>query len=295
MTDPFGVDISTLSQFLVDEILLTVGLGQNYLGRKLMGPVFALPSKRLSQIALEFDAKIEAVGINSAFASVLPNFAKDFHVWGDQNIPKEGPLLIISNHPGTVDSFLISALLPRKDLKIIAGVSPFTQALPALSQHLIFSSQEPAQRMMVIRAGIRHLRAGGALLLFPGGRIEPDPACLPGARESLEAWSRSVELFLRAVPETQMVNVVVSHVLLPQFLSHPLARFRKSPEARQRVAEFFQTIYQLMLPKRFLPTPCLTFSEPVRVEILQTQSENDLTLQIVARMRMLFDKHLARI
>lgn len=187
--------VSTLSQYLVDEILLTVGLSQNRWGRQFLSPVFALPSIRLSQIALAFDAEIEKAGLPAAFARVLPNFANGFHAWGEKNLPPQGPLLIISNHPGTVDSILLSTLLPRADLKIIAGISPFTRALPALRRHLIFSSQEPAQRMMVIREGIRHLRAGGALLLFPGGRLEPDPACLPGAWESLATWSHSVEVF----------------------------------------------------------------------------------------------------
>jgi hypothetical protein len=283
--------VSTLSQYVVDEILLTVGLAQNRWGRKLTSPFFALPSRRLSQIALAFDAQIEQVGLRAAFAGVLPHFANGFQVWGEKNIPEHGPLLVIANHPGTVDSILISSLLPREDLKIVAGFSPFTQALPTLREHLIFSSRELNQRAMVIRAGIQHLKAGGAMLLFPGGRIEPDPACLPGACESLGTWSRSVELFLRQVPETHLVGAVVSHVLLPQFLHHPLVRFRKSPEARQRVAEFFQTIYQLMFAKRYLPTPRVSFSEPVCAGILPPTGK-EMTPNILAFVRQLFHDHL---
>ena len=38
---------------------------------------------------------------------------------------------------------------------------------------------------------------GGALLVYATGVVDPDPALLAGARESLQDWSDSLPLFLR--------------------------------------------------------------------------------------------------
>jgi len=99
----------------------------------------------------------------------MPYFVTDLRVWGQSNVPKEGPLLIISNHPGTYDSIAISAALPRNDLKIIAGGYPFLRQLPAASQHLIFVSSDIQERMTSLRNAIRHLQQGSSLLIFPSG------------------------------------------------------------------------------------------------------------------------------
>jgi len=289
----FSESENALSQFLIDEIFLTLGLSPTGWTRKLTGPIFSLPTRRLTQIALEFDARIETMGIQAAFEWVLPFFAKGYHAIGTEHLPTEGPLLVIANHPGTMDSILISSILPRNDLKIIAGYSPFTQRLTHLPNHLIYATSGTHARAAVVRAAIHHLTYGGTILLFPSGQLEPDPASLLGASESIETWSRSVELLLRAVPATHLVTAIVSHVLLPQFLQHPLAQYRRNPKDQQRVAEFFQTIYQMLFPKRFRPTPHLTFSEPVCAAILQQQAGKKLTPTILTQVQRLLESHLA--
>ena len=61
------------------------------------------------------------------------------------------------------------------------------------------------------RTGGSKAPAGGeAVLTFPGGRIEPDPAVLPGAVEALNHWSSSADLFARLIPGLEVVPVVVS-------------------------------------------------------------------------------------
>ena len=280
-----------IQQYLIDEIYRTLGLSPTGFVRKLTGPIFSLPTHRISQIAGEFDTRIEQLGTRAAFAWLLPFFAKGYQATGQEQLPTEGPLLVIANHPGTMDTILINSLLPRDDLKIIAGYSPFTQNLPNLREHLIYSAPDTNARAAVVRTAIHHLNAGGTILLYPSGQLEPDPATLPGAVESLQNWSRSVELLLRAVPTTHLVSIVVSHVLLPQFLRHPFTRFRKHPKDRQRVAEFLQTIYQLLFPKHFLPTPYVTLSEPVCAATLQSQVGKQLMPAIHNQFQHLLGTH----
>ena len=70
---------------------------------------------------------------------VLPRFVKSHAARGVEIIPPEGPLVIASNHPASVDSLVISADVDRPDYKIIVGDIPFFENLPHLSQHSIFA------------------------------------------------------------------------------------------------------------------------------------------------------------
>jgi hypothetical protein len=94
--------------------------------------VLAWPSvTRFAEISAIFDDYVTKFGFNDAMRRIIPYFVNDLRVWGQSNVPQEGPLLIIANHPGTYDSIAISAALPRNDLKIIAGGYPFLRNLPA--------------------------------------------------------------------------------------------------------------------------------------------------------------------
>ncbi len=72
-------------------------------------------------------------------------------------------------------------------------------------------------RANAVRRSIQHLKDGGAVLIFPSGQIDPDPAVLPGAREALEKWSKSIAIMLRRVPETRLVSAITSGVLHEKF------------------------------------------------------------------------------
>ena len=66
------------------------------------------------------------------------------------------------------------------------------KALKGSSKYLIYTPYDIRQRAAVVREAIRHLQGGGLLIIFPTGKIDPDPAFLPGASGSLEGWSKSV-------------------------------------------------------------------------------------------------------
>src|SRR5215208_3711940 len=100
-------------------------------------------------------------------------------VEGRENVPREGPLLIAANHPGLGDSLALFATIPRTDLRVVAAVRPLLDALPNTSRYLLTVAEASPGRFGLVRAATRHLRDGGAVLTFPGGRIEPDPAVLP--------------------------------------------------------------------------------------------------------------------
>jgi hypothetical protein len=174
--------------------------------------------------------------------------------------------VIASNHPGTVDSVAITSGVPRPDLKVIASAVPFLRGLPHVGRYLIFTPpHDPHARMHVMRESIRHLRHGGALLVFGRGRIDPDPSFMPNADRLLEMWSRSLEIFLDRVPQARVLVTVVSGVLHPRFMRHPLTWLRRGREDRQRLAMMAQVIQQ-MLGRPLDVHPRVTFGELVSEE-----------------------------
>jgi hypothetical protein len=86
------------------------------------------------------------------------------------------------------------------------------------------------------------LEEGGALLTFPAGEIEPDPATfgLQRAAASLQNWSDSYTLFARLAPRTQFVPALVSHVISPDAQRHPLTLLRRTARDKEKLAAALQ-------------------------------------------------------
>jgi hypothetical protein len=117
--------------------------------------------------------------------------------------------------------------------------------------------------MAAFRSGLRHLQAGKALLLFPRGDVEIDPALSAEAAQGLARWSPSLEIYLRRVPETRLVIAIVSGVLSRRWFYHPALRIWKKAEQRQKVAEILQVAEQLFLSRNPPLSPRVSFSPPL--------------------------------
>lgn len=181
-------------------------------------------------------------------------------VEGADRVPREGPLLVVSNHPGLADAVALFASMPRDDLRVIAAERPFLSALPNTSRALIPVPDTPNGGLGAARTASRHLRRGGAVITFPGGKIEPDPAVLPGASEALEAWSGSVDLFARLVPGLTVVPAVVSGVISASALRNPVSRLRRDPRDRA----WLSATLQMLIPALRDVTTRVEFGPPLR-------------------------------
>jgi len=92
-------------------------------------------------------------------------------------IPKTGAAIVVANHPfGMLDGLLIGALLlgVRSDVKIVAN--RLLASIPELSQYCIYvdamdGKDKQAVNTQGLREAIRHLTAGGLLVLFPAGEV----------------------------------------------------------------------------------------------------------------------------
>ncbi|MGZ5498399.1 MAG: hypothetical protein ACXWHI_06735, partial [Candidatus Aminicenantales bacterium] len=255
--------ISTFRERIVDEIVRALGASPSGAARRLIGPLFRLPARRFARIMARSDDEIRTSGLPGGAASILHDFGLELVVWGDGHIPQEGPLVVASNHPGAYDSLALMASIPRTDLKIVISDVGFTRALPAARERFIFALNTTRGRSQALRDSLRHLAGGGALLIYPHADVEPDPETMPGAREALGDWSRSLEIMLRRIPATRLQLAIASGVLLPRFIQSPLVRFRRSAPRRQKLAEFLQVSWQLAFPKRVRPRLHLSFAAPV--------------------------------
>ena len=145
---------------------------------------------------------------------------------------------------------------------------PFLRSFPETSRRFIFVAPGSSERMAALRQAVAHLQAGGALMLFPHGDVEPDPASMPGAHKALGDWSPSVEILLRKAPQAVLQVVIASGVLLPRFAGSPVVRIRRKPEHRQKLAECYPGDPAAALPAQPGKPGQPFFGRPLRAQEL---------------------------
>ena len=231
----------SLRDSATEDLLRGLGLGR---ASAVLGGLGRTAVGRFVRDVAEMDAAIGRSGLAAGAEVLLPRYAGPVTLHGQDRVPARGPLVVAANHAGTVDAPALWRLLAsRDDLRIIALNRPILRAVPHLASRLLHVEPEGGRRGELVRRVAEHLRSGGAVLTFPAGTIEPDPAVRPGdALASLTNWGRSVELFVRLVPDTTVLPVAVSGVISQRMLRHPLARWRATPENRELAAATLQVL-----------------------------------------------------
>ncbi|GAB4472620.1 MAG: 1-acyl-sn-glycerol-3-phosphate acyltransferase [Anaerolineae bacterium] len=262
---PRGVEdpgqIDRLTEINLGDLFRSFKLDHIRRGRGLLRAIFYLPARRFARAVAEYDRRVGEHGLAEGARWILRYMSNRVQVHGAEHVPTEGPLLLLSNHPGLTDTMALFSSIPRGDLRIIAAVRPFLRELPNTSRQLIeVDEADTAQRTGVLREAIAHLRAGGAVLTFPAGRIDPDPAVAPGALDALATWSPSIALFARQVPQAVILPVLVSGVISAPALRHPITRLYRSKADREWAA----ATLQLLLPWYRRVTVSVAFGQPLR-------------------------------
>ena len=285
-----------LADDLVYELNKSLGFNKGGLSHTLLKPLVWKPMFRFSELATIFEDHLIREGWQRASAWFISHFVEQVASQGTELLPAEGPLVVASNHPGAYDSLVISSMIPRDDLKIISSNIPFVKKLPGTREHMIFSDMDPHSRMRAARQALRHLKNGGALLVFARATMDPDPAFMPHSELELTRWKSSLGLFLRNVPQAQVAVSIISGVLSPRFLNHPSTFFRRGRVNKQRLSEFFQVMHQLMSPGEMMVTPQLTFGEALTLDELglpESKDINQITQAIINKALEVFEVHQA--
>lgn len=246
-------------------------------GRRILRPLVWKPAAGFTRLFEEIEQARSDHGLAAAARRGLREFVQTVQVSGNEHIPAKGPLLIVTNHVGAYDVLVILSQILRNDIKAIASDVPFLHSLSVLNQHLIFTNFQANSGMQAARQALRHLKDGGALLLFASAGIDPDPALdRDSARRELQNWKPSLDIFLRQVPETQVVVSMVSGIVERRWAKHPLTRLGKRPIDRRRIAEIMQIVQQLLSPGKRLVSPRIQFAPPLTIMELDGDARNAL-------------------
>jgi hypothetical protein len=284
-------DVQLLNESLLFEIGRAMALPQTDNVKAIVRLMFGTATQKFSRLVMQFDREIAQHGSAAGARWLLPQFVAGYEAQGEDMIPGDRPLLIVSNHPASYDGMLISAFVNRPDYKIIIGEIPPYRYLPHISQHVIFSGpvNNTFRRMQTVRNAIRHLRDAGALLIFPRGAIEPDPAFMPNPDAEFGKWSRSLKIFLERVPSTRVLVTMISGVIARTAMRHPITWFRRSRPDRQRLAFMYQLIRQVLSGKElFGLIPQVTFGE-----VLTSSNPEHILSEIKRSAQETLDKHLS--
>ena len=101
------------------------------------GIISRIPARRLARQILTYDTIVGESGWGREGAWALKRFSRNTTIEGQENVPRGGPLLLVSNHPGLADAVALFAATPRDDLRVIAADRPFLEVLPNTSRYLL--------------------------------------------------------------------------------------------------------------------------------------------------------------
>ncbi|MDP2503456.1 hemolysin [Vibrio splendidus] len=147
------------------------------------------------------------------------------------DIPEQGPVVIVANHPlGAIEGVILADLVGsvRKDVKVLAN--ELLKRLPELDDLFIgvdvFNSKESKRtNAKAIRDANRHLADGGLLIVFPAGEVS---SYRKGAKTLTDIeWSKSVAKFVKRHQATTVpifINGKNSELFYQAGRVHPLLR-----------------------------------------------------------------------
>ena len=158
----------------------------------------------LSRLAKCYESASKHIGIQPFLSGVLSDLNVAVTVIDEQdvftNLPQEGPLLIVANHPlGGLEGVAITKLLlaRRADTKVLTN--NLLTRIPELKSTFIgvdvLSKNATRENAKGIRAASSHLKAGGALLIFPAGKVAS--VNIRSAKVEDHRWNRFAGNLLR--------------------------------------------------------------------------------------------------
>jgi hypothetical protein len=284
-----------LYQTAINGTLFSLNIPNVGLTRWLVARVVGKWLSTILDLAFEFDRRIEEDSLTSASQWISEKCGLPVVVNWAERIPADGPVLLAANHPGYFEGMAIAAQLPRQDLKVLVGGIPYFSKLPNMKKHVMYTDRSTDRNIHALRQVIRHLRSNGIVLIFPTGHADPDPDTMEGAHRRFEEWSESIALILRRVPETRLLPAVVSGILEPKFLNHPLVRMQTEPVPLQRVAGFLQIYAQFGAADRPpMSHPRVSFGESVDGRTLVQQAgKKGVMSHIINLCQTLLAEHMA--
>lgn len=259
----------SLTRILLDDLKNSANLSR----RKIINGIIDLcgyrPAGWMAELLARIDEQLNETSLHETAERAINSLSDGLIINNPDAIPNSGPLLVTANHPGFTDILAILACLKRDDVKIVAQQKGFMAILRNINRHMLTIHADSVFKLEAIREIIQALNKGMVVVIFPKGLLEPDPAIIPGAIESLEGWSDSIGIFLSKAPETRLLPILVSGVLTEKAWKSRYAKLGWNQKRRQQFAMAAQFIAQ-----RFSNN--LHWKRPLRIDIGQPKRAEEL-------------------
>ncbi|MDD2197213.1 MAG: GNAT family N-acetyltransferase [Bacteroidales bacterium] len=193
---------------------------------------------KINKINREYEKINDLEGLDF-LASLLENLEINYDISAEElkRIPKEGPFIIVSNHPyGGIDGIILLKIISeiRPDFKVMANF--LLRRIEPVKEYIIpvdpFEGQSQISSSVAgIKNALAHLREGKPLGIFPAGEVSTYYNTeSPGVAD--KQWNDSIIKFIKKV-EVPIIpvhfkgtNSRLFHIL---GLIHPMLRTAKLP------------------------------------------------------------------
>ena len=239
----------SLRRIVLEDIKSSSYLGSRNIISWLIDRFGTGPAGWLAEILARIDEQLEEASLNETAIRATYAFSEGLVVTNQEAVPETGPLLVVANHPGLIDILGVLACIKREDVKIVAQQKGFKRVLRNINRHMLTLVPGSTFKLEAIREIIQALNDKNAVIIFPKGLLEPDPAVMAGAAESLQNWSDSIGAFLNKVPETQLLPVLVSGIVTERAWNSWFAKLGPTPKRRQQFAITAQFVMQRLSKK----------------------------------------------
>lgn len=282
------------------------GIEKSRIGRQLLNLALGSQLRQFADNMATFNVELATRGLAEAAQALCARYGGRVVADGLEQVPRSGPILLVSNHPGMFDTLAIYATLPRSDIKALARPQPLLGLLSSLAPNLLMLPDEGAGRAGGLRQVLQLLRADGALLIYPAGHLEPEPLLLghhglngSSPHEPLGPWSSGVgtlvKLAVRQGVPLQIVPVSLAGVLSTSTWRWfgPLLKLRRSVRGREDLTAVLQVAFPKVGPTTIrvrygAPLNAATLADgDADVEAITTRIRSVVQAQIEAETRPL--------
>ena len=283
MTSP----LDNLTQINLDDLINAFGIQNHRTLTRITGFVFQGAARKFAKQMIDFDSMAGTRGLAKSARLTERLYVRDVRVFGADHLP-DSSFLALSNHPGMTDTLALFAALKRDDLKIIALDRPFLLSLPNISKQLFYVTENPNDRVALVRRVSAHLRNGGPILTFPAGHNEPDPDVYDGAVDSLQSWTDSVGVFLRLAPQTPILPIVIRSVVWKRMADSPIIQIKHTRDERELLVVALQLLAMVMFNIKPV-TVTVQIGKPITVQELGTTETQVIHQAVLAEMKRLIE------
>src|SRR3954466_2146709 len=92
-----GEQVEMLTKVCVEDLLSAFGLSRLRRGRRLLELLSQVPARRLARQVAIYDGIVSESGLTAGGAWALERMVRHVEIEGQENVPREGPLLFAAN------------------------------------------------------------------------------------------------------------------------------------------------------------------------------------------------------